>query len=58
MLRLFPRGGEVKANLEWLGEEIMLSLQKDGKIVFLPDRLKNINTLFECLPEKTFAHFI
>lgn len=36
----------------------MVSIQKDGRIVFLPIRLKAINTLFECLPESTFTHFI
>ena len=58
MLKLFPRGGSVKGNLEWMTEEIVISIQKDGKIVFLPLRIKSINTLFECLKENTFTHFI
>ena len=37
---------------------MVVSFQKEGKIVFLPIRLKTINTLFECLKENTFAHFI
>lgn len=58
MLKMFPRGGELKGSLEWLHEELVISFQKESKIFFIPIRLKQINTLFECLPQSTFTHFL
>ena len=37
---------------------MVVSLRKDNKVIFLPLRLKAIDTLFECLPESSFVHFI
>jgi len=58
MLKLFPKGGQIKGRIEWFAEEIIISTIIDGKLTFLPLRLRNINTLFECLPESNFVSFI
>ncbi len=34
-----------------------MSVRKDKELIYLPFKLKNINTMFSCLEESVFAPF-
>lgn len=57
ILKYFPRSEEVIGRLEYLSEEIVVSIRRDNELIYLPFKLRNINTMFSCLEESTFAPF-
>jgi hypothetical protein len=44
--------------LEYLSEEIVLSIHRNDEIIYVPFKLRNINILFEYLPAQTSASLI
>lgn len=49
ILKYFPRGEVVKGKLEFFSEEIVVSIQREQEIIYLPFKLKNINLMLCCL---------
>ena len=56
-MKVLKKGEEVKTRLEYFSDEIVVSLVKDGNLLFVPVVLRNINILFPCLPESSFGQF-
>lgn len=49
ILKYFPRGETVKGKLEYFSEEIVVSIQREQELIYLPFKLKNINLMLCCL---------
>jgi hypothetical protein len=57
ILKYFPREEEVVGGLEYFTDEIVVSVSRQGELLFVPLKLKNVNCLFACLEEAVFAPF-
>lgn len=55
ILKYFRRAETVVGRVEWIGEELVVSVSRGDEVLFVPLRLKNVNCLFACLEEAAFA---
>jgi hypothetical protein len=55
ILKYFRRAETVVGRVEWIVEELVVSVTRGEEVLFVPLRLKNVNCLFACLEEAAFA---